>query len=877
MSATQNNNYRETDLGNVSPNPRGEYSDTEVYEFLDLVSYQGGSYLCTIDLNRTIKGVNPTPGQNTDTWQMLTLPGSLTEEYVEKYKEVLEKAKQAEASCAAAELCQQEVNAAQLDVEQMRQDAQKSMQSAEDAETAAKQSAQSAEASRTAAAESEKNAAAQVQGFDDHVVTKKQEAATEITVAKETAINEVTAKGKEIESDLNSIKDTAAKHASNAQGYANTASSAASAAQSYASNADTSSKSAATSASKAATALADVKTIQEDINATKAKNDETAKNIEANKSSVENTKKEIDQLKEQIKTNTDQALTDITTAKEAAVKKVSDTGAEQVEAINTEGEKQVQIVKDTMPNELDKKVDKSTLYDVLHNTPRAETAGDFFNLKRTGKIYRTRIPLFETNPTTVCEKLLDNAGLNFTPYTDTTEGEDDYLNGDHPLFEWYNCNYKRNDDGSPYPVAIEGGDADFSYTGNVDVGTIQMSFYYEFTQNVEGYVDLTISDMPHTERSDMNLQPWSECVTADGTVLPYCIGSKYVSSLGDDGLLRSVKDGKPEKWQSHNNMVTNYAKKGKGYHGAGAERNTFQIIFNLIKGAQKSSQKLYAGTISYNFQYKASIQRSEKETYFPVTNGQANNFIVGSCVSVGYGVLNTDKTGVNNDRGSANLHKYADNVRITKIETLDDNNKAIYLDIDEGFDTMPVALSDTVNADIMISTMHWKAGETDKVIGKHDGSPVSNTNGRYPYRVQGREYAVGTYIIASDTVMIFQSDYSKDVYVAQKGTTRSTSEGTIKSTYKRIGNIPAYPDGKGADYWIGDIAIDIETGAWFPSTKGSGDAQGMGDILYAGGAGSGYREYPMGGSLGNGSSGGSACLACWVGLSGASWRCCCCD
>lgn len=522
------------------------------------------------------------------------------------------------------------------------------------------------------------------------------------------------------------------------------------------------------------------------------------------------------------------------------------------------------------------KLNKSALLDVLHNTPHADTVGDFFDLKRTGKIYRTRIPLFATNPTTTCEKLLDNAGLTFTPSTDTVEGTDDYLNGNHPMFEWWNCNYKRNDDGSPYPVAIEGEEG-FSYTGNVDVGTIQMSFYYEFKTNTEeGYVDLTVSDMPHTERSDMNLVPWSECVKADGTVLPYCIGSKYVSSIGDDGFLRSVKGGKPEKFQSYNNMLTNYPKKGKGHHGAGAERNTFQVIFNIIKGVQKSSQKLYAGTTNYNLQYAASVVRSNNDTFFPVTNAQANNLIVGSYVSVGYGALNSTKDGVNNDRGNLTLHKYADDVKILKIETLDANNKAVYLDAKQGFNTTPVALSDTVTANIMLSTMHWRAGETDKVIGKHDGSPVSNTNGKYPYRVQGREYSVGGYIIASDTVMVFKSDYSKDVYVARKGTARTNNEATIKSTYKLIGNIPANTNG--GDFWIGDIAIDTETGGWFPSTKGSGDSQGFGDIVYAGGANtSGTREFLQGGGLGAGSHAGSVFLRCWNGLGGAGWDCCGCD
>lgn len=45
MSNTENR-YTETDLGNVAPNPRGEYDPAAAYEYLDLVEYGGGSYLC---------------------------------------------------------------------------------------------------------------------------------------------------------------------------------------------------------------------------------------------------------------------------------------------------------------------------------------------------------------------------------------------------------------------------------------------------------------------------------------------------------------------------------------------------------------------------------------------------------------------------------------------------------------------------------------------------------------------------------------------------------------------------------------------------------------------------------------------------------------
>lgn len=155
-------------------------------------------------------------------------------------------------------------------------------------------------------------------------------------------------------------------------------------------------------------------------------------------------------------------------------------------------------------------VDKSVLYDVLHNTPHLETIGDYFDLKRTGKIYRTRIWLFSKNPISSGTKLLDNAGLEFSPSTDTVEGRDDYLNGENPLFEWMNCNYKRNDDGSPYPTALEG-DENYRTTGAVDVGTIQMSFYYNVETNLdEGYMDFTVSDSRHALRTDVILYPWTE-------------------------------------------------------------------------------------------------------------------------------------------------------------------------------------------------------------------------------------------------------------------------------------------------------------------------------------------------------------------------------
>lgn len=175
----------ETDLGNVSPNPKGTYDNTTEYEYLDLVEYQGGSYLCIAALGTKITGTAPTPGKNTDIWQTVALPGNATKEYLDKHADVIEKAKQVETSRAAVELCKQEVESAQADVEQMRQETQQAAQNASDANAEAQQAVQQAEASRSAAQTSEQNAAAS----RDLANTYKEAAETAKSVAETAAQN----------------------------------------------------------------------------------------------------------------------------------------------------------------------------------------------------------------------------------------------------------------------------------------------------------------------------------------------------------------------------------------------------------------------------------------------------------------------------------------------------------------------------------------------------------------------------------------------------------------------------------------------------------------------------------------------------------------
>lgn len=472
----------------------------------------------------------------------------------------------------------------------------------------------------------------------------------------------------------------------------------------------------------------------------------------------------------------------------------------------------------------------------------------YYALRRTGRVYQTKLWKYAANPTSTGEKLLDNAGLVFEPSTDTVEGQDDYA--DIPLFQWVHCNYIRDDDGAARPIAIEGMDS-YKTSGAVDVGAMQMSFWWNWDATPEDHVLVTVSDTPHPE---LGLVPWPECVKADGTVLPWCIGSSYISGEASDGLLRSQPGLLPALFQSHNNMITNYQLKGPGYWGAGAVRNLWQILWIAIKGATKNSQSLFSGCTAYSGQY-AVAAATLGQTYVTLTEQQTANLVVGSCVCVGTG---PEEEGGSLDRGQAYMRDIVPMARVSKIEGAN-----VFLDHD-AFDAP---------AGAYLSTMPWSSGTTDAVRGHHDGSSTSNTDNEHPYRVQGREYAIGAYAVAADTVAYLLEDNSRDVYVAPRGVPHSPTWATIQSTYTLAGNIPAYNDGTATDYYIGDIDVDAALGAWNPSSESSSSAQGFADRYYAGGdATLTQREYLQGGVLWHGSYAGSSCLSLGGVLGGAGWH-----
>lgn len=468
----------------------------------------------------------------------------------------------------------------------------------------------------------------------------------------------------------------------------------------------------------------------------------------------------------------------------------------------------------------------------------------YYALRRSGVKYSVQIPKFEKNQSSTCTKTGINATLKYVPSTDTDAGTDDYEN--IPLFQWVHVIYKRYSDGAPYPVAIEGTKEydDLLATGSCDVGSMQMSFYVSLDSSNEAYDTLTISDLPFE-----GAVIWSECRRANGDILPWCIGSSYYSSKGDDDLLHSLPNRRPENFQSYNNMCDNYPKKGAGYQGAGTERTTFSYIFMTIKGGTKNIQTLFQGCTNYNFQYTCAVAETNVKRVI-VTESQGANFVIDASVTIG-------TSSSNNDRGNSATFSISKDAKVLSKEKITINDTA-YIAIN-----LDLATPITTTTSTLISSIHWRSGSTDKVFGHRDGSYVSNTDAKHPFRIQGREYRVGGWDVASDTMFQLTST-GRDIYVWPKGTkhVKNSKTGAIK-----VGTLPL-----ANDCWIGDLTFDPVTGVYWFTVRGKDSGTGLGDYFYAGGnATNALREYLIGGHLGGGLYSGFF-LSAGSGLSGAYWN-----
>ena len=818
------NHYTETDLGNISLNPRGEYDPEAFYEYLDTVSMDGGSYMCLAELGTKITGTPPVPGINTEHWQLLTLPGGLTPEYITMHDEVIEKAKQVEVSRAAVELSQSEIEAIQADVTQLHKDTQDSAQNALTSKNQAAGYASAADTSRQAAERAKQDVDAQIPNID----AKLQAALNDIDTTRQSANTSVK---KQEELSVQAVKDQTGAYIAEQK--------------------------------KLAKQELDQKVndFGLDVDAIKKQvSDEGAKQVEATRTAGNTAVQEIGTVKstavQEVQTEGTVQTEKVSAKGTEQVQAVADTGAQQVQLVKTEGQKQLTDVQEAAQEIVTDReqinVNKKDISDLKKSAYTDTFFRNFFAMQRTGKKYTVHFPLWETSQVATGEKLDDNEGLIMEPSTLTEKGRDDYET--IPLFRTYDCNVEKIN--GKLKITAMKGDIGFN-PKEKDTFVLGMPYYHKAWEQ-DGYLYYSRSD---TQHEGYVLCP--EARKTDG-MRNFCLYGKYVAGRNSQGTLGSYYGVNPTRnLPSYNNNITEAKKRGDEYcFGSSYDYAYIQSTF-LLKYTNKNWNNVLGGCFAYSYQYLVSVPESNTKRVV-LKKSEADKFLIGSCVIVG----DSGDGSKAPDRGAAAAYNLCDSTKIIDIVNVDENNKALVLDITDSI---------TTTATTWVSTIHWESGFSDDILGR-DGCPCQTksqiSSMLYPSVIQGIELMVGGYEVPGNTFMDIVDGLTRDVYVCTDSTKLTTNVTTAKETYVKLAKQMTVERNNEWNYGT-EIFIDTENGMNIitkAGTSGSGTSTGFCDGIYFDTAETGQREFQLLGGLWSWGASGAFCAYCVDGLGHAWWH-----
>lgn len=582
------------------------------------------------------------------------------------------------------------------------------------------------------------------------------------------------------------------------------------------------------------------------------------KTLEAAKAEAAAAKKSAqnaEKIKNDFTLTAQQAVADVNNAGQSQTQRVNEAGDTQVSRIQAEGTTQVKNVQAAAAEAAEniETIGKAQVDAIKEAGGGIEQAlSNYFALRRNGLVFTTKIYKYATSTSPVGVKMNANENMVCEPSVGRAKGRDDYER--YGLFHHFTCNFSVDENGFNHVEALEG-QTGFTKYGKVQVGEVTMSAWFGIEDTAEAvlyhYSDSQTELTPH---------PMKESVNPDGTLSPFMIHAKYAA--GDiEGAPYSSKGLAPANGcqaeeaknpVSYTGMIVYMHKLGGHYCGTTSWDLFYRQLMMIIKYGTTHSQSIMAGCTSYTAQYMNLVEETGV-TRVILTKSQAASYVVGSYVSIG-----EMGEATNNDRYYAYMHNLAYSVKILKIEDVDDVNAAIYVDAPEAFDTTPTTC---------ISTMPWHSGSTDEVAGS-DGSLVSNTNGKFAYKIQGIEIGVGAYEVLGNVVMDIvtgaDGNPARDVYVCENASTLSSNITTVRANYKKaIAQVTYTAASLG---YITQETTDPSLGIMIPTKVGGGSTTGFADRLYTDVATSGQREWRALGLLNYGSDAGL-----WVLNAGAGW------
>ena len=476
----------------------------------------------------------------------------------------------------------------------------------------------------------------------------------------------------------------------------------------------------------------------------------------------------------------------------------------------------------------------------------------FWNSLRNGKIYTVEFNQFDVSPSPTGVKKDDNEGLVCEPSTNTIKGRNDYEKIGLFMSVDVNAYVDENDD---YHVTAIKGDGRFRNDGtNGDVYVMAMPGYQKRYENDEAW-GISYSDAMHP-----GFEILDEAVKPDGTIRPFLLHAKYAAGRNkhEGNNLASVSGVHPEYvGMSHNGQITEFKEKGVQYSGKTSHDDYYVQLMFWLKYATAHSQSIMYGCSSYYLQYENLVPETGVKRVI-TTNKQANNLLIGSCVSIGdYG----DGT-ISADRNVAQNYNIANRVNIIDIVDLRDGNSAVYVDSPNAFNT---TLTTT------ITTYPWTSGACDSVLGQ-DGSPTSNTSGKEPFIINGIEMMVGGYEVLQNLIIYNNNtdsnNYKIQVYACYDCRKYATSP---TADYDLVGHELVQTDQ--AWKYISKIGIDpVHPTVMVPVEAEASSTTGFSDGVYTNTPVTGYRAWRSLGYLTLGAIAGLRCLLAYDSLGYSYWH-----
>ena len=664
--------------------------------------------------------------------------------------------------------------------------------------------------------------------------------------------------------------EAAANSAAAASGSASAASSSAGAAQSNASNAAASAKKSQTSASNAeesataaenaAEAAADSATAasgsanaaSSSANAAQSNASNAAASAKKSQTSASNAEESATAAKNS-KDAAEQAKGDATASKSAAASSAQAASAALagVQAIVAGNEAYTKAESDAYFMDVRRSLalyiaaTKNVLADQNDVAPLCE---NFFAALHDGKVYGVEFYKHSTSPASAGRKTRDNAALVCEPSTNSKAGRDDYVK--RALFCPFNVDYTIDAETlEPKISAIEGvfGTYDAKAPAGL-IGVMQQGGWVRYYDAGSSF-GYEYAD----ERVSSEFYPLEATVKAsDNSVRSFMIHAKYAAGYGADGKLGSLSGAACAiRTISHNSQISLWKQRGAQYCGKSYADGGFVDLMFWLKYGDKANASKMQGCRNYGYAYAITVAQTDAKSVI-LKKTDAASLVVGSAIDVGDG----------SDRQNASSYAVASSAVILSIETYDDNNSRVNLDLAAGI---------TTTTSNKINTIAWRSGSCDNVLGV-DGSPTNCTSGKEPFIIQGIECMVGAYEVYADA--IFKLESADGVFKITPWICKKASEITnnaIGSAYKALSYSLTPPTSAGWRY-ISSMGFDpAHPCANFPDGLDANSNTGYRAGFYSENATNGLREWRAVGSLGDGANAALGCANSNHGLGSAWW------